>query len=96
VREPARWSWRGLPSSMGHVLVDRCVRPARQGRGPRELCKRAASALWTWVARHCGCGLRVTVQLGSGRIRPIGLQFIFLFSKYIQILANLKICVGFI
>jgi hypothetical protein len=27
---------------------------------------------------------------------PVALKLIFLFSEYIQILANLKICVGFI
>jgi hypothetical protein len=38
---PARWPWRGLPYSVGRVLMGRCVRPARQGRGPH-----ANSAHW--------------------------------------------------
>jgi hypothetical protein len=35
------------------------------------------------------------LTLGREQIRPIGLRFVFLFSKYIPILANSKICVGF-
>jgi hypothetical protein len=38
---PARWPWRGLPYSVGRVLMGRCVRPARQGRGSH-----ANSAHW--------------------------------------------------
>jgi hypothetical protein len=46
--------------------------------------------------RHCARGPRVNVQLGRVRIRPSDSGIIFLFSKYIQILKNSKICVGVI
>jgi hypothetical protein len=37
-----------------------------------------------------------TVQLGRAQIRSSGIRIVFLFSEYIQILANSKFCVGFI
>jgi hypothetical protein len=37
-----------------------------------------------------------TVHLGRAWFRPKGTQIVFLFSEYMQFLANLKICVGFI
>jgi hypothetical protein len=37
-----------------------------------------------------------TVQLGHGGFGPLAFDLCFLFSEYIQILANSKICVGFI
>jgi hypothetical protein len=46
--------------------------------------------------RCCGHGPRATMQLGRARFRPSGSRTSFLFSKYIQILVNLKICSGFI
>jgi hypothetical protein len=63
-------------------------RPARQAVG-RARCAHRPS-------QHCGSGPRGTVQLGQVRFRPCGSRISFPFSKYIQIIANLKICVGFI
>jgi hypothetical protein len=44
---------------------------------------------WPWAA-HALC---IWAERGFG---PVTLELVFLFSDYIQILANLKICVGFI
>jgi hypothetical protein len=55
-----------------------------------------AVTLCTRAEPRCGRGSCATVQLGRVRIQPSGSRISFLFSKYIQILANLKICVGFI
>jgi hypothetical protein len=41
-------------------------------------------------------GCTGTVQLGRGGFGPVTVELIFLFSEYIQILVNSKICVGFI
>jgi hypothetical protein len=37
-----------------------------------------------------------TVQLGRSGFGPVTVELLFLFSEYIQIPANLKICVEFI
>jgi hypothetical protein len=51
------------------------------GPHPRGHGPWAAHALCIWAERGFG---------------PVTLELVFLFSEYIQILANLKICVGFI
>jgi hypothetical protein len=63
------------------------VRWAAPGKtmGHVRYASRAASALWPWAARYCATGLRW--------IRPVDRGIIFLFSEYIQIFANSKICV---
>jgi hypothetical protein len=47
-------------------------------------------------SQRCGRGPRATAQLGRARFQPSSSRISFSFSEYIQILANLKICVGFI
>jgi hypothetical protein len=63
-------------------------RPARQAVG-RARCAHGPS-------RCYGRGPRATVQLVRTRFRPSDSRISFPFSEYIQILVNLKICVGFI
>jgi hypothetical protein len=70
-------------------------------RGPTELGR--ASAVSTGRApRDRGSCARVAVgrahavRLGRARFRPSGTRIRFIFSEYIQFLANSKICVGFI
>jgi hypothetical protein len=48
---------------------------------------------------HAGAsqaGRAGTVELGRGDLAQWHLIYIFIFSEYIQIVANSKICVGFI
>jgi hypothetical protein len=50
---------------------------------------------WAACAAQAGCA--GTVELGRARIWPSDIfLYIFIFSEYIQFLANSKICVGFI
>jgi hypothetical protein len=81
------------------VTAPVCARVPRR-RGPhrpgpaRQAAGRARCAYG--LSRRCGHGPRATVQLGQARFRPSGSRISFPFPEYIQILANLKICVGFI
>jgi hypothetical protein len=63
-------------------------RRALQSRARRARSRRAAPT-WPWAAR----ALCNWAERGFGLVT---LELVFLFSEYIQILANLKICVGFI
>jgi hypothetical protein len=63
-------------------------RPARKAVGRVRYAHRPS--------RRYERGPRATVQLGRARFRPSGSRICFPFSEYIQILANLKICVRFI
>jgi hypothetical protein len=72
---------------------------------PRQRREHWLRPAWPRVVRlrgrgphtHCARGPRATVQLGRAQIRLSGTQIdFFLFSEYIQILANLKNCLGFI
>jgi hypothetical protein len=94
-----------LPCAGGGAIV----RQAWTGRaGPRALCRPRASTRRTHVAVGRACAVHMGradaasvgqaplcnwVERGFG---PVTLELVFLFSDYIQILANLKMCVGFI
>jgi hypothetical protein len=54
---------------------------APRGRGPRV-------RFVGWPRRHSA--------LGRGGFGPVTLKLIFLFSEYIQVLVNSKMCVGFV
>jgi hypothetical protein len=71
----------------------------RAGRGrpgkPWAACATQAEAkLGHTRAAQADCA--GTVQLGRSGFGPVIVELFFLFSEYIQIPANLKICVGFI
>jgi hypothetical protein len=76
--------------------------PSRVSReGERRVCAsqragRGMGRLLAWAACAVQMGRVDTVHAGRVRIRPSDSGIIFLFSKYIQILENSKICVGFI
>jgi hypothetical protein len=46
-----------------------------------------------WAA---GTVVQAGCEMGRGGFGPMAFDLIFLFSEYIQILANSKFCVGFI
>jgi hypothetical protein len=78
----------------------------------RAIADRAGRALRTWAAPRVAVGHARTVRVGrpdaasvgqaprcnraEREFSPMALKLIFLFSEYIQILRDLKICVGFI
>jgi hypothetical protein len=74
-----------------------CSRRSRARRWATRPGRPKPSWARSWATRMlCRPGPRAHCAAGPWRIQPIGIQFVFLFSKYIQILANSKICVGFI
>jgi hypothetical protein len=64
------------------------------GRAPHERgpCDRVAMGR----ARAVHVGQAPLCNWAEREFGPVALKLIFLFFEYIQILANLKICVGFI
>jgi hypothetical protein len=57
------------------------TRPESRAHGPSRRCGRGPCALCNWAERRFG---------------PVAFDYIFIFSEYIQFLANSKICVVFI
>jgi hypothetical protein len=82
------WPLRASRRALGREPAAR-TGPARQDRGLRALCKPGHVGT---VA--VGCAL-LCKQAASG-FSPLAVELFFLFSEYIQILVNSKICVGFI
>jgi hypothetical protein len=71
------------------------ARPVQAGR-PAQVALSHSSTMQVGRARRDRRPRTDAVPLGRKRIWPIGLWFVSLFFEYIQILANSKICVGFI
>jgi hypothetical protein len=64
--------------------------------GPCRLWAGSSSGLRASLCRGHGLG-RASLCVGHwAEFRPNGIDLYFLFSEYIQILVNSKICVGFI
>jgi hypothetical protein len=98
-----------LPCAGGGAIV-RQAWTGRAGprHGPRTLCRPRASTRRAHVAVGRACAVHMgranAASLGQAPLcnwvehgfGPVTLELVFLFSDYIQILANLKMCVGFI
>jgi hypothetical protein len=91
---------RAVTRARRAVTAPACARALRRvvaGRASRgRPSKPWATRCGHRPSRRCGHGPRATVQLGRAPFRPSGSRISFPFSEYIQIITNLKICVGFI
>jgi hypothetical protein len=88
-----------LPCAASRVLVTslpQSTRVAPPCAAPLCALRRARSRRAKLGRTRCAGQPRRYCATGSQRIRPRDSQFIFLFSKYIEILTNSKFCVGFI
>jgi hypothetical protein len=110
LRAPVSSRRLSLSSAAAHYAacaVRRARRPAetelgqRRACGPRALRPTEAAPVWPWAAHALCAWAEPTPRACSTRhcasgFRPRDTQIDFLFSEYIQFLANSKICVGFI
>jgi hypothetical protein len=96
VRFPSRPLLLHRPSAPSSCRCSGVVARAQAGPGrrPRTRCVGQAGPGWA-ACTPCKPAAPV-LTLGRKRIRPIGLRFTLLFSVYIQINANSKICTRFI
>jgi hypothetical protein len=96
VRFPSRPLLLHRPSAPSSCRRNGVVARAQAGPGrrPRTRCVGQAGPGWA-ACTPCKPAAPV-LTLGRKRIRPIGLRFTLLFSVYIQINANSKICTRFI
>jgi hypothetical protein len=100
-RRPTSTSNRPPPPYSGRRSLP-CLRVSRANAGTGPRARAGPARPWAACAMQIGrigtvdVGCTSTVQLGRGGFGPVTVELIFLFSEYIQILVNSKICVGFI